>query len=126
MSSSLIAVVDDDPLMLRLMHLLFTHNGYETILWSEATTACAMIRERQPNLVLLDLYMQGDPNAGLKILENLHEDPTTNTIPMIIISGTADTLRGNDSRISTLAYARLLKPVPFPILLDHIATALQQ
>ncbi len=80
MSPSLIAVVDDDRLTLKLMQMLLTGKGYETILWSEAETACTMIRQQRPHLVLLDLYMQGDPSAGLKILEQLHEDPTTTTI----------------------------------------------
>ncbi len=121
-----IAVIDDDPVILKLMNILLTHNGYETILWSEAETACTMIRQQRPHLVLLDLYMQDDPSAGLKILEQLHEDPTTTTIPVIIVSGTADTLRGEDNRLATLAYARLVKPVSFKDLLYHVATALQQ
>ncbi len=126
MSPSLIAVVDDDRLTLKLMQMLLTGKGYETILWSEAETACTMIRQQRPHLVLLDLYMQGDPSAGLKILEQLHEDPTTTTIPVIIVSGAADTIRGEDNRLATLASARLVKPVSFEDLLYHVATALQQ
>ena len=126
MTPLVIAVVDDDPLVLKIMTVLLTRNGYEVILWSEVETACEMIRQRHPSLVLLDLYMQGDPDAGLKVLEYLHADPTTTAIPVIIVSGTADTLRGAASRLGTLAYTRLLKPVPFQTLLDHVATALQQ
>ena len=126
MTPLVIAVVDDDPLVLKIMTVLLTRNGYEVLLWSEAETACTMIRQQRPHLVLLDLYMQGDPSAGLKILEQLHEDPTTTTIPVIIVSGTADTLRGEDHRLATLAYARLVKPVPFEALLDRVATALHQ
>ncbi len=121
-----IAVIDDDPVILKLMNMLLTYNGYETILWSEAETACEMLRQQQPDLVTLDLSMQGDPDAGLKVLECLHADPMTTHIPVIIVSSTADTFHGEDNRLATLAYARLVKPVPFDALLDRVATALHQ
>ena len=121
-----IAVIDDDPVILKLMNMLLTYNGYETILWSEAETACEMLRQQQPDLVTLDLSMQGDPDAGLKVIECLCSDPTTSEIPVIIVSSTADTFHGGDTRLTTLAYARLVKPVSFEGLLYHVATALQQ
>src|SRR4051794_14325467 len=89
-SKPLIAVVDDEPLILKLMQMFLTVEGYEVILWSDAATACEMIRERQPALVTLDLSMQDDWDAGLKVLESLHADPATRAIPVIIVSATAD------------------------------------
>jgi CheY-like chemotaxis protein len=120
-----IAVVDDDPLMIKLMTMLLTLEGYKVIPWSDAATACEMIRERQPNMVTLDLFMQGDWNAGLKVLECLHTDPATSEIPVIIVSATADTLRDDDKRLSELAYARLVKPIGADELFQIVAAALQ-
>lgn len=125
MSKPVIAVVDDDPLILKMLNMLLTHEGYETILWSDAESACDMIRQRHPDVVTLDLLMQDDWNAGLRVLECLRADPTTTDIPVIIVSGTADTLRGEDSRLGTLAYAMLVKPVSLETLLNYIASALK-
>ena len=76
------------------MQMLLTVEGYEVILWSEAATACEMIRQRQPDLVTFDLAMQDDWDAGLKVLDCLHADPATREIPVIIVSATAETVRG--------------------------------
>jgi CheY-like chemotaxis protein len=107
------------------MRMLLTFKGYEVIPWSEAATACEMIRERQPKLVALDLAMQSDWNAGLKVMECLHHDPTTSEIPVIIVSATADTLQGEDKRLGELAYARLVKPADSAELFQPVATVLQ-
>jgi CheY-like chemotaxis protein len=61
----------------------------------------------------------------LKVLECLHADRTTREIPVIIVSATADTLRGQDRRLSELAFARLVKPIDSDQLYQLIATALQ-
>jgi len=125
MAKPVIAVIDDDPIVLRIMSMLLTLNGYEVVSWSEAATACGMIRQRQPELVTLDLQMQGDWNAGLKVLECLYADPVTSTIPVIIVSATADTLQGADRRLAELPYARLVKPVVTEELYDLVASALR-
>jgi CheY-like chemotaxis protein len=125
MTEPVIAVVDDDPLILKYMDMLLRHHGYETLLWNEARSACDMIRRRQPDVVLLDLSMQGDARAGLKVLDCLHAEPATAAIPVIIVSGTVDTLQGADRLLSRLAYARLLKPIDSDVLLAHVANALQ-
>lgn len=126
MAKPVIAVIDDDPFVLRVMSMILTLNGYEIISWSEAATACEMIRQRQPDLVTLDLQMQGDRNAGLKVLECLHADPAICTIPVIIVSATADTLRDADRRLAELSYAWLVKPVETEELFQLVASALQR
>jgi CheY-like chemotaxis protein len=125
MAQALIAVVDDDPIILKLLRMLLTLEDYEVISWSQAATACEMIRKRQPDLVTLDLLMQNDWDAGVKVLECLHADPETRQIPVIILSTTADTLRDEDKRLGELAYARLVKPVDAQELYQLVAAAIQ-
>lgn len=57
MTRPLIAVVNDDPAFLELMHDLLTDESYTTILLHEGNTAYEMIREQLPNL--------GDPGSAI-------------------------------------------------------------
>ncbi len=81
-----IMVVDDDPDILELMDLLLTQRGYEVRRWSEAVTALDMIHAWRPDLVITDLCMQGDREAGWHLLVELRGYPVTAHIPAILYS----------------------------------------
>ncbi len=81
-----IMVVDDDPDILELMELLLTQRGYQVRLWSEAVTALAMMQDWHPDLVITDLCMQGDREAGWHLLVELRGYPVTAHIPAILYS----------------------------------------
>lgn len=83
MIKPVIAVVDGAPEFLELMYDMLTEQGYETILWSEGQGAFEMLVREQPDLVILDLWLE-HPKAGEMVLGLMRVDPATKHIPVII------------------------------------------
>lgn len=123
---AVVAIIDDDPFVIKLMSMLLTFEGYEIIPWTIAATAFEMIRERQPDVVTLDLLMQNDWDAGLKVLECLNAEPSTRNIPVIIVSANADSLQDGNQRLTELSYARLVKPIGAHELFPLVDAALRR
>jgi len=81
-----ILVVDDDPEALQLFERMLTNlnRDYRIICAGDGTSALALMRTRQPDLVLLDIVM---PNKdGFAVLEAMAADPAIEQIPVIIVS----------------------------------------
>jgi len=81
-----ILVVDDDPEARQLFGRMLTtlDRGYEVLSAGDGATALAVMRERQPDLLLLDLVM---PNQdGFAVLAAKAADPLIRHIPVIVVS----------------------------------------
>jgi CheY-like chemotaxis protein len=77
-------------------------------------------RSRQPALILLDLGLPDRP--GIEVLEDLHSDPATEAIPVVVL--TADATKEQEARLLVAgAIAYLTKPMDhdlFLALVDEI------
>lgn len=118
----LIAVVNDDTTFLHLMDELLGEENYDTILWVEGRTAYEMIRDRQPQLVILDIRA-GAPERGWQTLEVIRLDPRTRAIPVIICSADSESLRANTDRLLRLNCTPLEKPFDIDELLERVRGA---
>lgn len=74
---------------------------------TEADAALAMVRERQPDLVLLDLQLAG--TDGRTLLREMKADPALVAIPVAVLSADASPGRAEELRIAG-AHAYLTKP----------------
>ena len=80
-----ILVVDDDKAVNSLIADVLRDEGYNAIVAEDESAFIAKIEEKNPDLVLLDLWIGDDENAGIRILNKMrkiHPD-----IPVVIISG---------------------------------------
>jgi CheY-like chemotaxis protein len=109
MTRPLIAVVNDDPAFLDLMHELLTDESYTTVLLHEGSSAYDMIRKQHPDLVILDLRLE-HPEAGWKTLQLLRLDPETNDIPVILCSADTRSLREKEDWLKERDIKVLEKP----------------
>ena len=93
MTAPMIAVLDNDPSFLSLMHELLTDEGYRTLRWhaSEWARAHAVLRRLQPHLVILDLWME-ERDDGWAFLKRLWGDMETTHIPTVIVTGEPELL----------------------------------
>jgi len=93
MTAPVIAVLDNDPSFLSLMHDLLTDEGYRTLRWhaSEWARAHALLRRLQPHLVILDLWME-ERDDGWAFLKRLWGDVETTHIPALIVTGEPELL----------------------------------
>ena len=101
-----IVIVDDEPLAReRLRRLLAEFPGYEVVGEAgEGATALALIRETQPDVVLLDIRMPG--MDGLQVARHLAEEK----MPPAVVFTTAFSEHAL-SAFDASATAYLLKPV---------------
>jgi CheY-like chemotaxis protein len=102
-----IAVIDDDPEILTLLEDLLTPAGYQVQCYTAGEGAYAWIRGEQPDLVILDLWLE-TPDMGNAVLGLLEADPATRCIPIIVFSGYLQTWQVEavlpmERRIATLA-----------------------
>jgi len=80
-----ILIVDDERDIRELVSGVLEDEGYECRTAADSTTALAMIDERRPSLVLLDVWLHGSAMDGLEVLDAIKaREPE---LPVIIFSG---------------------------------------
>ncbi|MBS0476854.1 MAG: sigma-54-dependent Fis family transcriptional regulator [Proteobacteria bacterium] len=80
-----ILIVDDERDIRELVAGVLSDEGYECRTAGDSTTALAMIDERRPSLVLLDVWLHGSPMDGLEVLDAIKQREPE--LPVIIFSG---------------------------------------
>jgi CheY-like chemotaxis protein len=80
--------IEDQELNLRLVQRILTHRkGYELITVMEGRKALNVVREKKPDIILLDLNlpdMDGD-----QVLRDIKADPSLAGTPVIMVSADA-------------------------------------
>ncbi len=81
-----VLVVDDEPEVVQLIGrmLLACGRGYRVLRALDGQRALDLLRERRPDVVLLDLMMPG--KDGFAVLQEKNEDAALRSIPVIAIS----------------------------------------
>lgn len=80
-----ILIVDDERDIRELVAGVLSDEGYDCRTAGDSTTALAMIDQRRPSLVLLDVWLHGSPMDGLEVLDAIKaREPE---LPVIIFSG---------------------------------------
>ncbi len=107
-------VIDDDAAVTDLLTLLLKSQGFEVFATNNSTDGLAMIREVQPDLVILDLMMP--EMDGWEVCRSVRQ---FSQVPIIILSALND-----PSMIASVLDAGaddyLTKPTPSRVLVAHI------
>ncbi len=80
-----ILVVDDDPMILRLVEARLRDLGVRVTSETSAERVADLVRREKPDLILLDVNMP--VRSGFDIIRDLKQDPITYTIPVIFLTG---------------------------------------
>jgi CheY-like chemotaxis protein len=112
-----VLVVDDDPVMHRVLKHYLEQRGYETLTAGTGGQAIEVANNELPDLILLDVGMPD--MSGLAALRQLKEQAATRLIPVIVITAHADRTTQLESKISGAA-AFLTKPFRLAELLDAL------
>jgi two-component system nitrogen regulation response regulator NtrX len=115
-----ILIVDDEADIRDLVAGLLEDEGYETRTAGDSDTALAQIEQRRPNLVILDIWLQGSRLDGLELLDFIRRDHPE--VPVVIISGHGN-VETAVSAIKRGAYNFIEKPFKTDHLLHLVQAA---
>lgn len=87
MPSGTVLVVDDDPIIVSLLQVNFEIEGYDVLTATGGEAGLALARSGSPDVVVLDVMMPG--MDGLEVARRLRDDPTTEAIPVVMLSAKA-------------------------------------
>lgn len=98
-----ILVVDDDPVILRLIEVNLDLEGFEVITADRGEDAIEQARAATPDLIILDLMMP--EMSGWEIAERLQKDDSTKGIPLVFLSArTQDEDRRRGEELGVAGY----------------------
>ncbi len=118
-----IVAVEDDAEIQELLDTMLTAEGYTVVRWTQGAGADAFIRDIQPDLVILDLWLE-HPQAGSMVLGLLMVDPATRYIPVLICSAYRQLLGDQEAQLRTHGYLILDKPYQIEELVAQVHTLL--
>ncbi|HSG91993.1 MAG TPA: EAL domain-containing protein [Pseudomonadales bacterium] len=82
-------MVDDEPILMEVIQSLLEERGYRRFVTCNCSrNALAMIAERAPDVLLLDLVMP--EVSGFEILEALRRQPSTRHLAVIVLTSSAE------------------------------------
>ncbi|MDQ6613732.1 MAG: response regulator [Actinomycetota bacterium] len=117
-----VLVIDDDPVIVKLLQVNFEIEGYAVIVAENGLAGLARAHDDQPDLIILDVMMPG--MNGLDVARSLKGSDETSSIPIILLSAKAqanDVARGRE-----VADDYITKPFDPLELLDRVAGFLDQ
>jgi CheY-like chemotaxis protein len=116
-SSPLVLVVEDDPSVRGLLETLLSAEGYAVATASDGLSGLQKANEQTPAVILLDLMM---PDlGGARVIEEMHEDPDLNEVPVIVLTGKVEAVPALEEQLGDKSV--FAKPFGVANLLSRVA-----
>ncbi|MGI5241896.1 response regulator transcription factor [Dactylosporangium sp. CA-139066] len=112
-----IVAVDDDPDLRALMAAQLARGGYEVATAADGPAAIALIQQRPPDAVVLDVAMPG--MSGVEVCRQLRNIESTVAVPIVMLTARTQVNFEMEGRMAG-ADAYLAKPYSARTLLAHI------
>jgi DNA-binding response OmpR family regulator len=90
MAEASVLIVDDDPVVRRMLQLSFESEGFDVLTAGDGMEGLEAIRSSRPDVVVLDIMM---PKLdGMKVMRELNSDDELRGTPVILLSAKATSL----------------------------------
>jgi CheY-like chemotaxis protein len=113
-----ILVVDDDQTLCDLMEAIFSDEGHEVRCARSGAEALAMACEREPDLIVTDLWLRHE--SGASFIETYRQLPDSHA-RIVVVSGMANL---DDEAVKLKADGFLGKPFQLDDLISTVASVL--
>lgn len=113
----IILVVDDETVNRTILSWILEEAGFDVLTAASGPEARELVAGRQPDLVLLDILMPGE--NGFIVCQSLRESPDTRHIPVIFISGLAESSEKARAR-EMGAVDFIMKPFSRQVILERV------
>lgn len=98
-----VLIVDDDPFIAEMYRLRLEADGYEVITARDGEEGLSAAGADAPGFICLDYRLPGI--NGLEVLERLKADPSTKSVPVIMLSNDGDpAVRERGLRLGALMF----------------------
>ena len=116
-----ILVVEDNPANMTLAVFLLESAGHTVVSATDAVAGLALARQRQPDLILMDIQLPG--MDGLEATLLLKSADATRAIPVVALTALA--MKGDEERIRAAGCdGYIAKPIRYKEFLETVATQL--
>jgi CheY-like chemotaxis protein len=113
-----ILVIEDNEDILIMIEIMLSNKGYRVSKKEDGYNLKSYIKQIQPNVILMDLLLSGVD--GTQVCKQIKEDPSTQKIPVIMISALT---QGREKCKEVGADFFLAKPFEMEDLLTIVAEA---
>lgn len=118
--SKSILCIEDETEMIDLMRLILGRRGYDVRGAASGMEGLKMIRERQPDLILLDLMMP--EMDGWEVYQQLKAEEKTKRIPVIVVTAKAQSI----DRVLGLHIAKVDDYIAKPFSPQELLTSVEK
>jgi len=121
MTTRRILLIEDNAVNRRLAQFLLKSQGYEVWEVTSAPEAFEALKERRPDLILMDVQLPG--MDGLTATRQLKADPGTRDIPVLAVTSYA--MKGDEAKaLAAGCSGYVTKPIDKTLFLRAVAEAL--
>ncbi len=121
MTTRRILLIEDNAVNRRLAQFLLKSQGYEVWEVTNAPEAFETLKERRPDLILMDVQLPG--MDGLTATRQLKADPGTRDIPVLAVTSYA--MKGDEAKaLEAGCSGYVTKPIDKTLFLQAVAEAL--
>jgi len=121
MAGTSVLIVDDDPVVRRMLQLSFESEGFNVVTAADGIEGLEAMRNDKPGVVVLDIMM---PKLdGMKVMDELNGDDNLRGLPVILLSAKATSL-DIDLGLKAGAADYITKPVDPIDLVDRVRSVL--
>ncbi|HIJ84874.1 MAG: Response regulator [Magnetococcales bacterium] len=128
-----ILIIDDDQDIIDNLTMVLEGNGYTVMVKGDMDQLLEDVKRLHPDMIILDIMLPEDSQAGFKAARLLSKDENTGKIPILILSAVNQrsnlsfSFSENDVNTDFMPVAAFLeKPVEPKILLNKIKQLLYQ
>ena len=113
-----VLVADDSIAAQRLFEMVLTREGYNVITVGSGSEVIARVKEKQPDLALIDATM---PEVdGYQLCQTLKKDPQFKNLPVIMLAGTYEDVDREKGAKIVGAKAILAKPSKSQVIVSKV------
>ncbi len=104
-----ILIADDEEEIIELIKTAFEREGYSVITTTHGSRLAAIIKTKNPDLLVLDVLLPGIDGYSLAL--QLSQDDTTKSLPIIVMTA----MPASKTLFDKIEQVKLFLPKPFEI-----------
>lgn len=87
-STKVLLLVEDDPLLINMYQTKFSHEGFQVYTATDGEVGLTLAKAEKPDIIILDIMMP--KMDGIEVLRRLKNDPNFSQIPILMLSNLSE------------------------------------